>query len=227
MGGFCSAACFLLLPETCRNVVGNGAYTTGGRINRACLAVLTPKTRTRPDGEMARLGPRLSRVPNPFRCLKIVVRRHDALLLASYSLFYAAYSCLQAALAPLVMQRYGLNALQAGLCFLAYGVATISSSYAVGELNSRMNKLGVLRTDLRAGKVIDYDYRTVAGHMGITINTVSGDSIAEFPIERARIRSVGYFVVVGIVATIAFGWAIESRVHLSVPLIMTFLCGGR
>jgi predicted MFS family arabinose efflux permease len=113
--------------------VGNGAYTTGGPLNRAFIATLTPETRDGPPEEKARLTHKLQRFPNPFKCLKIVVRRHDALLLTSNSLFYATYSCIHAALAPLVMSRYGLNALQAGLCYLAYGLATISSSYLVGK----------------------------------------------------------------------------------------------
>ena len=129
----CSSDLFILLPETCRNVVGNGAYTAGGRWNRAFLTVLAPATREGPPEEATGLSHKLQRFPNPFTCLKILVRRHDALLLTSNSLFYGTYSCLQAALAPLVISRYGLNALQAGLCYLAYGSATIFSSYLSGK----------------------------------------------------------------------------------------------
>ncbi|KAB5577942.1 putative major facilitator superfamily transporter [Coniochaeta sp. 2T2.1] len=207
LGGFCFAVCLVLLPETCRNVVGNGAYTARGRFNRALVNTLSPRThKGSPDGGV-NLSHNLRRCPNPFTCLKILVRRHDALLLTSNSLFYATYSCFHAGLAPLVMSRYGLNALQAGLCYLAYGVATISSLYLVGKT------------------VMDFDYRATARSCGITINVVSGDDIASFPIERARIRSLGYFIVVGIAATLGFGWAIERHAHLSVPLVMLFVCG--
>ncbi|KAB5545925.1 putative major facilitator superfamily transporter [Coniochaeta sp. 2T2.1] len=166
LGGFCFAVCLVLLPETCRNVVGNGAYTARGRFNRALVNTLSPRAhKVSPDDVASTPASPLS-----------------------------------------VMSRYGLNALQAGLCYLSYGVATISSSYLIG-------------------KVMDFDCRATARSCGITINVLSGDDIASFPIERARIRSLGYFVVVGIAATLGFGWAIERHAHLSVPLVMLFVCG--
>lgn len=75
------------------------------------------------------------------------------------------------------------------------------------------------------GKVLDIDYRITARKAGITIQKVSGDNLGSFPLERARIRSLFYYVVFGIFSAIGFGWAIEMDVHLSVPLILTFILG--
>ena len=69
------------------------------------------------------------------------------------------------------MKIYGLNTLQAGLTYLAFGIASALTSYG-------------------AGKITDYDYRkTVVAH-GFTINKASGDKLLEFPIEKARLRTV-------------------------------------
>lgn len=81
------------------------------------------------------------------------------------------------------------------------------------------------RPHKRTGKVIDYDYRTTAKSLGITINKVSGDDLATFPIEKARIRSIWYFIAVSISSTVIYGWVVDAQVHLSVALIMQFLCG--
>lgn len=131
MGGICFVPFLLLLPETCRNIVGNGSRTAGRR-NQALLPALNPRIRNTPVSKSAEPCHKLRTFPNPFKCLRIVFKRHDALLLASNALFYLKYSCLQASLAPLMMQHYGLSALQAGLCYLPYGIACIAASYLVG-----------------------------------------------------------------------------------------------
>lgn len=135
MGGTCLIPFVFFFPETCPNVVGNGSFA-GGRLNEPLVRVLSPPREDKP-GQPAGLHEKelthtLQRIPNPFKCLRILGHRHDALLLASNSLFYLTYSCVQASLATLVMQHYGLNALQAGLCYLPYGIASIMASYLVG-----------------------------------------------------------------------------------------------
>lgn len=132
LGGICFVPFVLFLPETCRNIVGNGSYPAGRR-NKALLHALCPKTSNIPASHNVKKPcHKLRAFPNPFKCLRIVFRRHDALLLTSNGLFYLTYSCLQASLAPLLMRHYGLNALQAGLCYLPYGTACIAASYLVG-----------------------------------------------------------------------------------------------
>lgn len=98
---------------------------------------------------------------------------------------------------------------------------TLSVSYF---LPSKFLTAIVTKT-LGLGKVIDWDYRATANKLGITINKEGGDDLTKFPIEKARIRSIWYFIAISIASTIVYGWTIEHQVHLSVPLIMQFLCG--
>lgn len=72
---------------------------------------------------------------------------------------------------------------------------------------------------------MDWVYRATAKAEGIVINTTEGDDIATFPVELARIRSVGYFIIAGVCATIIFGWAIQKELHISCMLVMTAICG--
>lgn len=72
---------------------------------------------------------------------------------------------------------------------------------------------------------MDHDYQVTAEKLGITINKLSGDELSKFPFERARVRSVWYFLVGGICTTIAVGWTIEKEVHLAVTIVLTFAWG--
>lgn len=228
LGGACLIPFVILFPETCRNVVSNGSYTGGG-LNKPLVPMLSPSGSTAPPQD-GTFNHRLRRIPNPFSCLRVIAKRHDALLFASYSLFYLTYSCYQAALAPLVMRHYHLKTLEAGLCYLSYGIATIGSSYAVGRsiaqtFATSTNSRDHLNAETLLGKILDYDYQVTAKELGITINKLSGDELSRFPFERARIRSVWYFLAGGICTTIAVGWTIEKEVHLAVTIVLTFVWG--
>ncbi|KAI0156466.1 putative major facilitator superfamily transporter [Xylariaceae sp. FL1272] len=202
LGGLCLIVFLVLFPETCRNVVGNGSLRAAA-INRPLLAWNTPGASPLVEGLTV---PKMRKIPNPFRCLRLIGHKEDALVLASNATFYTNYSCIQASLAHLVMDQYELSGFEAGLTYLAYGVATLASSYAVG-------------------KIIDYDYRSTAKALGLTINKEAGDNLSTFPLEKARIRSLWYFIIISIASTIAYGWVVAMRVHLSVALTLQFLCG--
>lgn len=127
LGGLCLIPFILFFPETCRNIVGNGSVRAKGGNKPVFGMVLKPQ-----DVTEGVLGARLKRVPNPFRCLRFIVRKEDCLVLASNATFYMNYSCIQASLAHLMMSHYHLSGFQSGLCYLAYGIATLASSYAAG-----------------------------------------------------------------------------------------------
>jgi hypothetical protein len=78
---------------------------------------------------------------------------------------------------------------------------------------------------IHVGKILDYDYRATARKESIAVNNVAGDDIRHFPIERARTRSLWYFIFIGMFSTISFGWTIQARSHISAPLVLVFICG--
>lgn len=55
------------------------------------------------------------------------------------------------------------------------------------------------------------DYRLIAQEHNIVIDAVSGDDLTNFPIEKARFRSIWYTIAISGVCTIGYGWAIHSR----------------
>lgn len=59
--------------------------------------------------------------------------------------------------------------------------------------------------------IIDRDYRITAAAVGFTINKKQGDDLTKFPIEKARLRSIWYFMGLLIVCTLGYGWSIETE----------------
>ncbi|KAL9051888.1 MAG: hypothetical protein Q9206_004527, partial [Seirophora lacunosa] len=188
LSGLCLTLIVFWLPETARRLVGNGSILPGG-INKSLLPC-----KVRPDAKRTTARPFKARFrpPNPVSCLRIVFEKDTALVLVANAIFYVNYSCLQASLSPLMMDLYRLNALEAGLTYLPYGIAC-----------------GV--TSILVGRIMDRDYRMTAAAVGFTIDKTNGDDLTRFPIEKARLRSIWYYVTVSITCTVGYGWTLETR----------------
>lgn len=164
--------------------------------------------------------PRL-RVPNPISCLRIVFHKDTALVLVANAVFYMNYSCMQASLSPLLMNIYDLNALQVGLAYLPYGIACGVASFLVGQ--SSHNEVAVTESAVAhpvPGKVMNDDYKKTAAAVGFTVDKTKGDDLANFPIEKARLRSIWYFVSVSTACTIGYGWTLQARTVRNIYLHM-------
>ena len=91
---------------------------------------------------------------------------------------------------------------------------------------------------------MDRDYRKTAAAVGYTVDEAKGDDLTSFPIEKARLRSIWYFVAISTACTIGYGWTLQTRTvrsdrhpidqlpllilstqHLAAPLILQFICG--
>lgn len=202
LSGLCLMLIIIGLTETARKLVGNGSIQPTG-INRSLFDRLQkPKV----NHETAKfIRPRF-RAPNPVACLRIVFHKDTALVLLTNAIFYVNYSCVQASSSTLLMDIYGLDALQVGLTYLPYGIACGIASFLVG-------------------KIIDRDYRKTAAEVGFTVDKTKGDDLAKFPIEAARLRSIGYYVSISTICIIGYGWTLQARTHLAAPLILQFICG--
>lgn len=197
--GFVFIMLLVLLPETSRKLVGDGSIQATG-VNRSLIDHfrVNHKSKVMPKPRME--------FPNLLPCLQLIFHKDTAILMFSNAVFYMKYSCIQASLAPLLQDRYGLSILEVGFCYLAFGSATATASYGVGMIT-------------------DYDYRQTARAHGLSIDRVRGDDLNKFPIEKARLRTVWLYIFVSATATLGYGWALECRAHLAVPLALQFLIG--
>lgn len=79
------------------------------------------------------------------------------------------------------------------------------------------------------GKLLDREYSQFrAKWLAQRMLTISGgdpDNIDEneFPIERARLRLVPWCLTPFLLCTIGYGWCLQYRVHIAVPLILQFI----
>ncbi len=213
------AGVFLLvgmaLPETARNVVGNGSVKTKGW-RQTWWNVLKGRRKGVKDvedecgsgsGERAMGTKERFKLANPWACIRVLFWRDTALVLWLASSPYAVWYCVQTSIPLIYKDTFGFNELQVGLAYITGATGVMIGGY----LN---------------GKLMDRNYRVTAREIGCTINKVSGDDLDHFPIERARARGSYYLLSVYICALAGYGWAVESRVHESVPLILQFVIGA-
>ena len=59
---------------------------------------------------------------------------------------------------------------------------------------------------------MNHDYRVVVRKNNFEINKPSGDDLAQFPIEKARFRSIWYVLGAAGLSMIGYGWSMQFRV---------------
>ncbi|EFW99259.1 major facilitator superfamily transporter [Grosmannia clavigera kw1407] len=201
------SACLLLVyvpfvPETSRNVVGNGSVRPRW-LNRTLLDIVRQH---RHPSDLPPPPRNKLRFPNPLRTLRVVLEKDIFLILIFAAMLYVVFMICVATLSTIFADLYGLDNLQIGLCYLPYGVGCCISAIAQGH-------------------VLDWNYRRVARNIGFTIDHKRGDDLSDFPIELARIQPMLPLMVLGIFAVIAYGWVLDFRQPLAAPLVILFLIG--
>lgn len=217
----------MALPETARNVVGNGSVEATGwsRSWWSLLKNLARKMRAEPSDSAAsdkddekrgnnrdvEKGSRLDvrkkekfKMANPLACIRILFWRDTALILWQAASPYAVWYCVQASIPSIYKDSYGFNELQIGLSYLTGGAGVVLGGYA-------------------NGKLMDWNYRKTAKTVGYIIDKVSGDNLDHFPIERARSRYSWYLLAIYTCTLAGYGWSIVAHAHESVPLVLQFL----
>jgi multidrug resistance protein len=101
--------------------------------------------------------------------------------------------------------------------------ATISSSFAkiYPQLSETVIGLcylptgaGMIIGGTMTGKMLDWEYRRIKKSLGDA-----------FTIEYARLRIMPFYLGLFIVCVIAWGWAIQARAHMAVPLVLGVFLG--
>lgn len=122
----------ILLPETARNVVGDGSWPARG-LNRSLLVVLKD-TKSRKSLDRCSSSPshqqpkRKLKIPNPLESISVLLCKDTTPVILVYAVFYTTYSCLQASLSSLFISIYGYQELEAGLIYLPFGAGCFIAS---------------------------------------------------------------------------------------------------
>lgn len=218
------SGCFLVpyaltVPETGRNVVGNGSVPPQGW-NMTFLEWLRSRKQAKSDEGLSRSntaeGRRLAqaelargrklRWPNPMKTIYIVIEKDMAVVLFYNSLIYTAFYDIMASIPQLYNEIYHFNDLQIGLCYIPFGVGCALASYV-------------------NGKMLDRNYKKIALQIGFSIDRKRGDDLRHFPIERARLEIIWPLLAVGLSCMLCYGWVLEKNANLAAPLVLTFFMG--
>lgn len=225
----------MALPETARNVVGNGSIERRGW-QRPWWEIIKKERRKRKEvveGDAVELGAppqptseppsnhsrnrkttegkrKTIKIPNLFAPIRIIFWKDTALVLWIAASPYAVWYCVQTSIPPIYKDTYHFSDLQVGLAYLTGGAGTVLGGYA-------------------NGKFMDWNYRKTAQQIGHAINQVSGDDLTHFPIERARARGGWYLLTAYTCALAGYGWSVtrasssSSSSSAAVPLTLQFL----
>lgn len=215
----------ILLPETGRNIVGNGSdrtkvkawhrswwsYITAvefllDRKNDTREEKLAGNTEQSPSGRarksiFAQLNIRMFLVP-----LRIIFFPDAFCCLWIHGSFYAADYILAATVSDIFMHTYQFNTLLTGLAYLPRGISIIIGGYCNGRL-------------------MDYNFKATARRHNQPIDRVHGEDLCEFPIELARSRGTYYLLLISTSTLIAYGWTARNEKHFSILLILQFIQG--
>ncbi|PHH89083.1 hypothetical protein CDD83_6678 [Cordyceps sp. RAO-2017] len=204
-----AAALFLALylpfvPETARNVVGDGSVPPP-KLNASVVSCVR-----RRDPEPCR-GPKTTSgfkvpVPNLLAAVRIVFEKDVGLLMLFMSLFVMANYAMLVPLQDVIRRRYGFNDLQVGLCYIPFSVGSVIGAAAVGRL-------------------LDWNYARVARQLGLSPDRKRGQDLRRFPIERARLDLMWPWTLLAFATIAVWGWVVSAGTSLAAPLIILFLAG--
>lgn len=188
----CLLLVIAILPETCKNIVGNGSLPPPVRIR---LPIPFRSNFMRPwrnQNTDARIT-RRQRFPNPLKSLKVLLRKDNAVVIFSCGFMYAVYACNIASLSTLCIEIYHLNEWQAGIIYLPFGVGGMVST-------------------LFSGWLLDTAYRKARTKCGLPTDKVRGDDLKDFAIERARLEVMWLPMIVTGICTVGYGWSLQNEV---------------
>jgi multidrug resistance protein len=238
-GGLMLAALALLIPETARNVVGNGSVKDR-RWNQPLWRIFQQfyqNSHTRPvengghnasnDEEIAHTNPEKTVISttnhrtsgasiNSARSLKMT-----SPLASIRIIFYQDTSLILWISSSFYAVWY---------CIQASIPSTYKSPpYSFSDLDVGLaylpGSIGVILSMYLTGKAMDRNYKRAAAKCGFTVDKVKGDDLAAFPIERARSSGCAYLLAFSSAVMVGYGWAIARHAHVAVPLILQFFQG--
>jgi len=209
----------LAVPETGRNIVGNGSvppprwnmtffewrrFSNEEKSADDISRTWTVENRRLAQAKVAQ-GTKI-RFPNPLKTIYIIMEKDMALILFYNAIIYTIWYDIISSLPQLFQQIYGFNDLQIGLCYIPFGAGC--------AVNSFIN-----------GKILDWNYKKVARKVGFIIDRERGDDLRHFPIEKARLDVIWPLLGLGLTSVLCYGWALEKNAPLAIPLTLHFFMG--
>ncbi|KAH9889714.1 major facilitator superfamily transporter [Xylariomycetidae sp. FL2044] len=236
--GFVFALYVLFMPETCRNIVGDGSirphkvYRTVWQLLKDAFAARqrkknkNKKRQTSGGGEEEAdgdgngnddaLGRTTSRVSSKksLHMKRPNPMRSLAILFEREMFILLAYSAL----------------IFAGF----YSIATIlpeqlAANYGFDELQVGLMYLpmggGSIVAAFAVGRAANWNYRRHCARLGVPFDRRRQQDLVDFPIERARLEPGIPTLALNTLAILAWGWALQYGAPVAVPCVLLFVIG--
>ncbi|GKT77553.1 MFS multidrug transporter [Colletotrichum tofieldiae] len=202
----------LLLPETLRSVVGNGARVPSSLFGKHPLSLYQRTTKTKWAFRSASSEPPPPKKVDITGPIRILFDKCAAPIMVFLAVYYAVWQMSITVMSSLFKSQYGLSDTHIGLTFIANGVGSMTGT-------------------LVTGMILDIDYRRVKEKHEAE-NEAENTALyfptsQDFPIEKARLRLIPIFSLLQCVSIAVFGWTINFPRHvpIAVPIISTFVTG--
>lgn len=205
------------LPETARNVVGDGT-TPAQSWNRPFIQYLascqptdkefsaSKESLDRPDSsDSSKKIEHKVRFPNPIKPLKIVCNPNSIIVLLVTGVIMGGNMTVLSSITEVYTAQYHLNMLEIGLCYITLGTGSIVASVVTGRL-------------------LDWNYQRM-GRKGVTESVSHKESLDKVSAEKARSIITIPLVVLGSVTVLAFGWVLQYGEPLPAPEVLLFFVG--
>ncbi|RDW85342.1 hypothetical protein BP5796_03667 [Coleophoma crateriformis] len=191
---------YSFLPETLRVLVKNGSVQPSA-IYRPLVPFLGHGKRD-PAQKSSKAG--RPKFANPFLLL---IYPDVAITLLFTGIVYAVNYTITASISSAFAVTYPyLSATDIGICYLSTGG-------------------GMLIGSTITGKLLDREYRIIKEKL--YDNNLENEDVAtiDFPIEKARLRTMPLYLLVFCVSVFAWGWSLERKLSIVAPLLFQVLLG--
>ncbi|PYH95649.1 MFS general substrate transporter [Aspergillus ellipticus CBS 707.79] len=189
----------ICFPETCRAVVGNGSKPPP-KWNRPAIPLLKPTTSDATNDSTPTTKPKR---PTPLDSILVALEKETGALIAFTALLYCGYVAVLSSLPSQLEAKYGYNSLQVGLCYIPYGVGSLTSRWTIGRF-------------------VDWNFRRHGRRQGFEVVRNRQVDLTDFPVERARLEITLPTVYLGCLFIIGYGWVMNYNISVAGPLVMLF-----
>ncbi|KAK9458160.1 major facilitator superfamily domain-containing protein [Dipodascopsis uninucleata] len=204
MAGVYLIVLIIWMPETGRNIVGNGSVPSKG-LNRTLEDIFFKKKVVDETDWIDTRDGRPRKIRGPVGVIKILVQKDVILVLLANALVYTSFYCITVAYSNELKTVYDMETWKIGICFLPYGTGCSVGSFIVG-------------------KILDRDFQIIARRTGFQDGKNVTQNI-EFPIEKARLRSAWYILLSLCGIIVIWGWTFRANISYAASLVLLFFAG--
>ncbi|KAI0859547.1 major facilitator superfamily domain-containing protein [Xylaria cubensis] len=202
------------LPETLRSIVGNGGARPSNPIAKYPLNFYQKTTKVNFTSQVEPIKATEKAKIDVTGPIRILFSKQATPLVVFVAIYHAVWQMSITSMAVLFQNVYNISEAQVGFAFVANGAGSI---------------IGTLIT----GKILDVEYgRAKADHSLALPQRVSEAGTEQsqrsdliFPLEKARLRLLPILALLQCMSILTFGWTIQYRVHIAVPITTTFITG--